>query len=868
MAKPGALTQLPGLCFLIEANLLQSLEICYLLEELNENDIRWKNHQAFTAREDLMKFNLPIHRKLFLSHFLAVLLVCGTAGVYFYLSAVENLKVSLQSRLSNSAALLSQILDATKLDSIRQESDQALPVYREYLKLLRIFRRANPDIAYMYVMRRVGDRIYFVIDSDETEAQALPGREYLTAVPALLEGFSHPSVDREIVTDEWGSTLSGYAPLKGGEGIYLIGIDMDATEVHNKFRKLQFSGLICLLFGCALALFLSRFLASRVTTPISLLISRCKAIAEGQFDDQVTFRNRDELDGLITAINDMSTRLAESREERRLAEVALRRANDNLELRIAERTRNLSELNEKLLDEVDIRNKAMDALRISEERYRDLADLLPQPVFEVDSSATLTFLNRAGFEAFGYVQNDFDKGLKLDEIFADDESKKITQETIMRLSGRKVEGIDHEARRRDGSTFPVCTYVNPIMSGEGSRGLRGIILDMSEHKRMEEELLKAQKLESISVLAAGIAHDFNNLLTTIMGAVSLARDLSKPEDKLNKLLNNAERASLQARDLAKQLISLTKGGAPVRGIFSLRDLIKGAVEVAMSGSDLKYSVRREDNLWPLFCDPEQIHQMVVNLVMNSREAMPEGGVVEIELENAELASLDVPSLKAGKYVKLTIKDCGVGIPEERLPRIFDPYFSTKQRGAQKGMGLGLTIAYAIAKRHEGHISLRSDPEIGTEVEVYLPASEQQLDKRANYSELPPLPCKGRVLFLEDDEMIRDLAGQMLNHLGYELQLAQDGAEAMQLFKEAKAKEHPFDLVILDLTVRSGMGGKEAIMAMRQIDASVKAIATSSCCDDPVMTNFASYGFQGAIPKPFQIQELTDVLQKVFQEENA
>jgi len=267
-----------------------------------------------------MKLNLPIGRKLFLSHLLIVLLVVGVVGGYFYISAAESLKASVQSRLSNSAALLSQILDATKLEEIRGEADQALPVYQEYLELLRTVRRANPDIAYMYVMRRTGDHVTFVIDSDETDAQALPGREYLTAVPELIEGFSHPSVDNDIVTDEWGATMSGYAPIKNGQGRYLIGIDMDATEVRNKFHQLHLSGLISLVFGLILAVLLSRFLASQLTTPIMVMISRCKAIAEGNFDDKLEHRNQDELGDLTSAINNMSTSLSESREQRRQAE--------------------------------------------------------------------------------------------------------------------------------------------------------------------------------------------------------------------------------------------------------------------------------------------------------------------------------------------------------------------------------------------------------------------------------------------------------------------------------------------------------------------------------------------------------------------
>jgi PAS domain S-box-containing protein len=675
-----------------------------------------------------MKFNLPMRMRLFLSHFLVVLLVSGSVGTYFYYSAAESLKTSLQSRLRSSAALLSRILDPAELDSIREAADQTLPVYQEYLTLLRTFREANPDIAFMYVMRKEGDRVSFVIDSDQTEAQALPGREYLTAVPALLEGFSHPSVDDDIVTDEWGSTLSGYAPIPKGHGLYLIGIDMDATEVQNKFRSLRISGLISLVSGFILAVLLSRVLASRVIAPITLLISRCKAIAEGQLDEVIEYRNGDELDGLISAVNDMSKKLAESRERSRQAEEALKQANDELEGRIAERTKDLVEVNLKLMNEIEVRTKTVDALLASEERYRDLADLLPQTVFEADSIGNLTFLNRAGFEILGFPQEDFKKGLKLSEIFAGEVSRNIIQDSLQRTAREKVECIEHEARRKDGSTFPVCTYATPILSGERCGGLRGIIVDMSEHRRLEGELHAAQKFESISVLAAGIAHDFNNLLTTIMGTVSLAQALTKPEDRLNSLLARAEGASLQARDLAKQLTSLTRVSVPVKSSFVLGDAIKEAAHVALSGSSVSCSFHIADDLSPVFCDRAQIRQMVMNLVLNAKEAMPEGGSMEIDAVNVEEAALEIPSLEADNYVKLTIRDKGMGVPGEHLPRVFDPYFSTKERGVQKGMGLGLTIAYAIVKRHRGHISLRSSPGVGTEVDVYLPVSPGSHDQ--------------------------------------------------------------------------------------------------------------------------------------------
>jgi PAS domain S-box-containing protein len=673
----------------------------------------------------------------------SVLLVLGPIGTYLYLSAMESLKASLQVRLRSSAALLSQILDPTKLDAIRGEADQSLPIYQEYLKLLRMIRSTNPDIAYMYVMRLEGDRVTFVIDSDETEKQALPGREYTADLPALREGFSHPSVDDEITTDEWGSVLSGYAPIQNGEGEYLIGIDMDAREVRNKFQGLYLAGIVSLFLGFVLALFLSRYLASRFTTPITMLISRCKEIADGDFGNEMSFQTRDELGSLIEAFNTMSTRLSESREQCRQAEDALKQTNDELEVRIAERTRDLKELNEKLLHEVEIRSQIMDALRSSEQRYKELADLLPQPVFETDSAGNLTFFNRAAFQTFGYAQDDFDNGLELHQILSSEESKRILAAVTQQTNGAVVDVAEHTARKKDGSAFPVCTYLSTILAGDKVGGLRGIIIDMTDHKRMEDELVKIQKLESSTILAAGIAHDFNNLLTAIMGNVSLARHLAGTNEKLANLLLNAERASSQAQSLTSQLISLTRSVGSIRSLTSVPDFISKTVQLALSGSNVRCSMQIDEDLWPVYCDPGQIQQMVVNLVVNSKEAMPEGGTIAIEAKNVVLASLEVPPLKAGRYVRLTVKDHGSGISEENLPRVFDPYFSTKQRGSQKGMGLGLTIAYSIVKRHEGNIRARSDPGSGTTVEVYLPAFRKGPDEMPNSKDIVPLLSQER-----------------------------------------------------------------------------------------------------------------------------
>ena len=312
-----------------------------------------------------MKIRLPIGTKLILSHFLAVLLVSGSVGTYFYFSAVESLLRSLQARLQNSAALVSQALDARDFAEIRTESDVSMAAYADALETLRRFRRTNPDIAFLYVMRRVEDQVLFVVDSDETERQALPGRPYRTAPQALLAGFSRPSVDGRIWEDEWGAFMSGYAPLRNGEGEYLVGLDMQATEVRNKLRQIRTAGVLSLTGSILLAILFSRLLSSQLITPIRLLIDRCSAIAAGRLDKSIDLSTGDELDQLIQSFNAMSGHLGESREQNRKTEEALKRARDTQELRVDERTRELQELNEKLLHEIGERKKAEEALAMA-----------------------------------------------------------------------------------------------------------------------------------------------------------------------------------------------------------------------------------------------------------------------------------------------------------------------------------------------------------------------------------------------------------------------------------------------------------------------------------------------------------------------
>jgi diguanylate cyclase (GGDEF)-like protein len=305
---------------------------------------------------------LTIRRKLFLSHFFAVLLVSGGIGSYFYLSARATLTDSIQLRLASTAALVGQLLDARDLDAIRTPADRERPQYRRNLELLRNLERSNADIAFFYVMRHSGGRVYFVLDSDTSEHQAAPGREYVEHTPALHLGFQHPAVDDRATSDEWGSFMSGFAPIRNGNGEYLVGLDMSAAELGRKLGALRLAGLLSLALSVLLALVFSRILSGQMVKPIVMLIERCRTIAQGQLDRRAEASDGDELGQLVDAFNAMSVRLAETRAQAEGAQQALKQARDQLEQRIHERTRELLEVNERLLHEVAERARAEELL--------------------------------------------------------------------------------------------------------------------------------------------------------------------------------------------------------------------------------------------------------------------------------------------------------------------------------------------------------------------------------------------------------------------------------------------------------------------------------------------------------------------------
>jgi signal transduction histidine kinase/CheY-like chemotaxis protein len=377
--------------------------------------------------------------------------------------------------------------------------------------------------------------------------------------------------------------------------------------------------------------------------------------------------------------------------------------------------------------------------------------------------------------------------------------------------------------------------------------------EIDQREQMEEELLRGRKLESLGVLAGGIAHDLNNFLTVVQGNIELAAvrlDLGEPVHEIHKQIASACRG---AALLSSQLLTFAKGGAPVRRVVSIAELVKDAVHLARAGSSISIVTNIAKDLWFAEVDPGQIGQVLHNILLNARQAMPAGGIIEVRAENVPAGNSTF-----GAGVKISIEDYGGGIPTDVLPRIFDPYFTTKP----DGRGLGLATSYAIVTKHGGQIGVDSKSGVGTVFTVLLPASQERPAPESSVG----APIEGgteRILVMDDDEALRKLLETVLTGLGYQVQSARDGAEAIAIYEAAKARGRGFDAVLLDLTVRGGMGGIETATKIRELDSSVRLIVSSGYSDASVMSDFRKYGFNGVIPKPWSAGELSEVLRKVF-----
>ncbi len=482
-------------------------------------------------------------------------------------------------------------------------------------------------------------------------------------------------------------------------------------------------------------------------------------------------------------------------------------------------------------------------------------------VITSDAKGEVVLLNRMAEEITGWssadaVGNRLERVLRLHEPApAGDLGRRLD------VPGPGAPAIFEEMRFADlvarrGDRRLVELSGSPILqAGERYTGQVLAFRDVTEKRKIESELAKGQKLEALGLLAGGIAHDFNNLLTVLLGNLSLLSMRRQVDERTARHLADAETAVLRARDLTRQLLTFSRGGAPVRKAGSISEVIRDSASFVMSGSKVRCDIELPADLWVVDIDAGQMSQVVNNLLINAIQAMPDGGTVRIVGRNAQTPS---PSLPAGKYIAIDVIDHGVGIPQQHQSRVFDPYFSTKQ----EGRGLGLASAYSIAKQHEGLLTVESQPGEGTVFSLYLPASKAQLATESMDLDAD-LGGGGRILIMDDEDAVRHVTGSIIEQLGFQAAYAVDGREAIDRYRHALDLEEPYDAVIMDLTIPGGMGGQETIGHLLDLDPAVRAVVMSGYSNDPVLANYRDYGFQARIGKPFAADDLARVLSEVL-----
>ncbi len=510
------------------------------------------------------------------------------------------------------------------------------------------------------------------------------------------------------------------------------------------------------------------------------------------------------------------------------------------------------------LRDITERKQAEEALKESEQRYRGLVELFPDAIY-IHAEGKLIFANTQGARLLGLDKPEDLYGREALDFVHPDNVDFVRQRIGNAFrTGEPNPSTEEMFVKLDGSSVPVEVASVPL-TYQGKSALQIIARDITDRRKMQEELLKAQKLESLGVLAGGIAHDFNNILTGILGNLSLANaklDISHP---IARYLRDCEKATIRASKLTRQLLTFARGGEPVKKLIEPAPLISDTASFALRGSNVKVIIDLADNLWNVEADSGQISQALHNVLINAAQAMPYGGEVTVRAMNETLLDDNSLRLPAGRYIKVVIEDLGCGIPSEYLDRIFDPYFTTKP----EGNGLGLASVYSIIKRHSGAVEVSSTVGAGSSVSIHLPALNGGRPECEMEGKFPALTGNGRILIMDDEDFIREIASEILEFTGYYVESCNDGREAVEKYRAACNCHMPFDAVILDLTVPGGMGGKEAAALILEINPETVLIVSSGYSNDPVVANFRQYGFSGVVSKPFDTGGLTRELDRLI-----
>ncbi|UNC91338.1 PAS domain S-box protein [Candidatus Contubernalis alkaliaceticus] len=503
----------------------------------------------------------------------------------------------------------------------------------------------------------------------------------------------------------------------------------------------------------------------------------------------------------------------------------------------------------------DALNESRKKLQASEAKYRLLVDNTPDHIYSYNPEMRYIAVNQSLCKTFQLESHEIIGKNNYELNIPKDLAQEFEKQILKVLETEKSVEAETTIIIPDGTKHTYNTVLMPVFDEKGMiTSITGTNRDITEHKKLEQEIFKIDKLESISTLAGGIAHDFNNYLAALLGNTSLAKFYIEDPQKVLEKLENIEQAILRVKDLSNQLFTFANGAAPVKKTVSIKQSLVSNVKFTLSGSNVCCKFYIDENLYMVEIDEGQFSQVLNNIVINSLQAMPDGGELYITAENTEVkANFHASLLPEGNYVKITIRDEGVGIPKEYINKIFDPFFTTKQQGS----GLGLATCYSIIKNHGGYISAESETEVGTSFFIYLPASNRD---RAQVPAVENISYgTGKILIMDDQEDLLKVAEEILTTIGYNVSHAKNGQETIEKYMDAQKNGCPFDLVILDLTIPGGMGGKDTLKELLKKDPEVKAIVSSGYSEDSSIANYKGYGFKGAIKKPFSIEKLSNVV---------
>jgi len=695
----------------------------------------------------------------------------------------------------------------------------------------------DPEIAYLLVKLSDGNVI-----AGRWTAEAGGGvTEFEFPLFGGGETYARPSPEAFGVIE----AAPGSVPI----GTLAVGVHLGALRASRRddLRRVVIATIGAAILATLLGGLFVRFTLQRSLGP---LLDGIQGVARGDLARRIPVDSPgDEIGDVGRAFNDMTDRLASTLVSK-----------GELEATVARRTAELS-------DALGARARAQELAAEREAEVRTLLESTAEAIYGIGTDGLCTFCNPACVRALGYHRPEELVGREMHDLIhhtnaagqrVDEGSCRIHRTLRDR---RGYHSDDELLWRADGTSFPAELWSYPMFRGGRFAGAVVTFLDLTDRKRLEGEVLKMRKLESLGVLAGGIAHDFNNLLMGILGNLALAREEIEAPESAGALLLEAEQATLRARQLTQQLLTFSRGGTPVKRVIALRPVVEEASQFALRGSPVRGEQTFASDLWPIDADAGQIGQVVHNLVINAVQAMAQGGVIRLACDNVTLREGDALPLPPGGYVRISVRDAGPGIPSDHLPRVFDPYFTTKAGGH----GLGLASVYSIVRKHGGHVTVASTQGEGTTFEVFLPASSSapaaarrgepaETDTRAE-----PEPRGARVLVMDDEPAVRKVAAAMLERLGYEVETVTDGVAAVDAARAAWEQGRPFDLLLMDLTVPGGMGGLEAARQIHAFAPEAVCIATSGYSNDPVMSDYRDFGFASTVAKPYTPQDLEQAL---------